>query len=353
MLNALSGSSSICCDVLRMHLSDLPEMAMPVTLLLSVDEWADVERTNWRTCFCCAVKKAPPGADVSGCCKKLVNLLFVPVTAAVAELLLLLLIVVWVLENFCTCFSATILTVDCALSCCINDAVSVLLWSPTTLTAVDDDCKLWLRVLCALVVLTLMAVPVDWAVAVDVVVVMDDRSSSSSFLSSPGAVTMYCGGSDSSTDIFVTLASCSFCVFLSFYLNYWCLCCCCRRCCQWWWCCCCYFCLLLLNELLQNHVLGVRSNEFQFSFSLYSKTSGTFRNHLKCSTACFQWIMCVNAFALVSILCVLLLLADFFLFTLGFFSCFRWMCWFTASCWIFVGFGFCISFVRLFRSVWF
>lgn len=192
----MCGSSSICCDVLRMHLSDdLPAMEMPGALF-SVDECADVERTNWRTCFCCAVKNVDPCdvTDVSGCCRKLVNLLFVPV-ATDAELLLLL--VIWVVVNFCV----TILTVDWALSCCISDAVSELAWSLAA-TVVDVDCKLWLRAFCVLIVFTLTAVPVECAVAVDVVVVVDMLSSSSSIFSSPGAVTMYWGGSDSSTDIF-------------------------------------------------------------------------------------------------------------------------------------------------------
>lgn len=205
-------SSSICWDVLRMHFSALPEMEMPPPAL-SVDEWADVERTNCRTCFCCAVKNVAPcdDNDVSGCCKKLVNLLFVPL--ADVEVLLLV-AVVWLLENFCTCFSVTILMLDWALSCCISVAFDVNC-SPVIVVAaaddddvvVEDDCKLWLRVFGDLFVLTFTAVAVDLAVAVDVVVVVDDLSSSSSLFSSPGAVTMYCGGSASSTDIFVTLTS--------------------------------------------------------------------------------------------------------------------------------------------------
>lgn len=189
-------SSSICCDVLRIHFSVLPEMMDIPPAALSVDECADVERTNWRTCFCCAVKNVAPCDDAveSGCCKKLVNLLFVPL--ADVELLLLVVVVCWVLENFCTCFSVTIFMLDWALSCCINNVLDTL-WSHVDTLAVDDDCKLWLRVLCAFVVLTVVAV--DWPVAV---VVVDDLSSSSSFFSSPGAVTMYCGGSVSSTDIF-------------------------------------------------------------------------------------------------------------------------------------------------------
>lgn len=200
-----------------MHFSALPEIEMPLAPALSVDECADVERTNCRTCFCCAVKNVAPcdDADVSGCCKKLVNLLFIPL---VDVELLLLVAVVWLLENFCTCFSVTIFMLDWALSCCINvDAVDVSWWSPVVvvdvddadadaIVVVDDDCKLWLRVFGDLFVLTFTAVAVDLAVAVDVVVVVDDLSSSSSLFSSPGAVTMYCGGSASSTDIFVTLS---------------------------------------------------------------------------------------------------------------------------------------------------
>lgn len=188
-------SSSICCDVLRIHFSDLAEMDMPAAPL-SVDECADVDRTNWRTCFCCAVRNVAPcdDEDVSGCCKKLVNLLFTPL----AELLLVAVVVDWLLENFCTCFSVTIFMLDWALSCCTSVAFKTVAWSHAT--AVVDDCKLWLRVLWVLFIFTLTAV------AVDAVVVVDDLSSSSSLFSSPGAVTMYCGGSVSSTDIFITLS---------------------------------------------------------------------------------------------------------------------------------------------------
>ena len=92
--------------MLRIHFSALDEMEIPPAAL-SVDECADVERTNWRTCFCCAVKNCAPCdvAVVSGCCKKLVNLLFVPL--ADVEL-----VVVVLLENFCTCFSVTIFMLD-------------------------------------------------------------------------------------------------------------------------------------------------------------------------------------------------------------------------------------------------
>lgn len=68
-----------------------------------------------------------------------------------------------------------------------------------------DDCRLLLRVLCDLTLVTLTAEAALMVVAVDVVVVVDDLSSSSSSFSSPGAVTMYCGGSASSTDIFAAL----------------------------------------------------------------------------------------------------------------------------------------------------
>lgn len=215
-LEKLWWSSSICCDVLRMHFSALPEIEMPPAAL-SVDECADVERTNWRTCFCCAVKNVAPCdiVEVSGCCKKLVNLLFVPVADVELLLLVVVAVVVWLLENFCTCFSVTIFMLDCALSCCSNDvAFEVICWSmlpplmpaPPPDIVVVDDCKLWLRVLWVLFILTFTAVAVDLAVAVDVVVVVDDLSSSSSLFSSPGAVTMYCGASNSSTDILLTLS---------------------------------------------------------------------------------------------------------------------------------------------------
>lgn len=143
-----------------MHFSALPEMVMPPPAALSVDECADVERTNCRTCFCCAVKNVAPCdvTDVSGCCKKLVNLLFVPLVDVV---LLLLVAIVWLLENFCTCFSVTIFMLDWALSCCISDAFVVRCSPIVVAIAVEDDCKLWLRVFGDLLVLTFTAVAVD------------------------------------------------------------------------------------------------------------------------------------------------------------------------------------------------
>lgn len=196
MVKLWSKPSSCCCDALRIHFAPLG---------LSVDECADVERTNWRTCFCWAVKKVAPCDETveSGCCKKLVNFAFV----APAPLVLVDVVVV---ENFCTCFSVTIFMLEWALSCCISVAFDRDAdWS--TKCAVDDvldDCRLWLRVLCDLTLVTLTVVPVPafTVVAVDVVVVVDDLSSSSSSFSSPGAVTMYCGGSASSTDIFAALS---------------------------------------------------------------------------------------------------------------------------------------------------
>lgn len=58
-------ASSICVDALRMHFSG----RAPLTgvMLAAASEWAEVERTNCRTCFWWAVRK--PCA--SGCCKKL------------------------------------------------------------------------------------------------------------------------------------------------------------------------------------------------------------------------------------------------------------------------------------------
>lgn len=187
MVKLCSKPSSCCCDALRMHFA---------ALVLSVDEWADVERTNWRTCFCWAVKKVAP-CDVtveSGCCRKLVNFPFVaPV-----------LVDVDVVVYFCTCFSVTIFMLECALSCCINVAFDRDAdWSRKwPVDDVLDDWRLWLRVLCDLTLVTLTVVPAFTVVADEVVVVVDDLSSSSSSFSSPGAVTMYCGGSASSTDIF-------------------------------------------------------------------------------------------------------------------------------------------------------
>lgn len=223
-------------------------MDMPPAAL-SVDEWADVERTNWRTCFCCAVKNVEPCdvSDVSGCCKKLVNLLFIPL--ADVELLLLV-AVVWVLVNFCTCFSATIFTVDWALSCCINDVLKTL-WSHVDTAALDDDCKLWLRVLCALFIFTLTAL--------DVVVVVDDLSSSSSFFSSPGAVTIYCGGSVSSTDIFVTLLGLAATVVLRSMYMY-----------GWWVCVC--FCVKIIAYFVYRMLSGRRNHlNYSVAFVLFCR----------------------------------------------------------------------------------
>lgn len=203
-------SSSICCDVLRIHLSVRPDIEIP-PLALSVDECADVERTNWRMCFCWAVKNAPCDEDdESGCCKKLVNLLFM--VPPEDEL------VVVVLENFCTCFSVTILTVDCAFNCCTNvdDAPDNDCWSIYVDAEELDDCKLWLRVFDLFVLVadfTLFTV-----VAVDVEVVVDNLSSSSSSFGSPGAVIIYFGGSASSTDMICLLIFVHFAFILNIFL---------------------------------------------------------------------------------------------------------------------------------------
>lgn len=147
----------------------------------SVDEWADVERTNWRTCFCCAVKNVAP-CDVaveSGCCRKLVNFPLVVDDVDVDD---------DELVNFCTCFSATMFILDWAFNCCANELDKF-----DCSTNVDDileDCRLWLRVLC------------------DTFFVLTDTLTSdlSSAPSSPGAVTIYWGFSVSSTDIFLLVS---------------------------------------------------------------------------------------------------------------------------------------------------
>lgn len=156
--SVMDSGSSIWVEELLIHLSGRTPPA-------TVSEWAEVERTNCLTCFWCAVKKVPPGVwVVSGCYKKLWNLVL--------------------LEVFWIVLSVTIDVLDWALCWC---DIAWLLCS----TIVEElDCRLCERVLCDmhLVVITLSVVP--------------SSSGCSSGSISLGVVTMYGGVDVSSRDIF-------------------------------------------------------------------------------------------------------------------------------------------------------
>lgn len=197
---ASSAVSATWVDALRWYLSGLVDDdddgiggGNPAAgLVTPVSECADVERTNWRTCFCWAVRNVVPWCDdwASGCWRKLWNFPF-----EVDDLV----------EDCWKCFSlVTMLALDWALCWCwIKLDVDEDDWLVSATIVLDVlDCKLWLRELCEMLrelLFDTVELP-DLVVVVMLVELVAATCWSSS--ASPGVVTMY-WGVVSSKDIFL------------------------------------------------------------------------------------------------------------------------------------------------------